>query len=485
MSEATLINRNSIFSLLSAMTRMFSNMLLFIGIARFYGPEGFGQFTIAHTYLTLFYIVADFGFDLLLTTEVARSRDRSVEFIQRFLPVKMIFALGSIVVMSIIAIASHFSEATKTLMFFLSISIIGNALTSFFFALFKGHEKLYEETRTTFFQNLFLLCSIAILGLLHVQLIYIAAAFVLSRLLGVFLIFPKMRNIVVLDSIKMTFSGWQSTFKKGLPFGIHLLFGTLFFQLDTILLAYWRTDQAVGQYQAVMKLIVLILVVPDVIINALLPVLVRLHSENKMRWLQMNKLLEKTLLFIGLPFAIILFVYADQIITIVYGSKGFSESIPVMRIFALILLVRYSVETFALMLTTSHRQTERMTIVIGVTVLNFILNAYAIPKFGILGAAIVSLITNVAAGTFYLFAAKKGNFLIGQLIDFRMVVLFIITLLITLGVWYNARGIFSIGLIFIFLIYILFYYFIGYAEEEKSSIYDFRGLWKQILTKSQ
>jgi O-antigen/teichoic acid export membrane protein len=340
MSEATLINRNSIFSLLSAMTRMFSNMLLFIGIARFYGPEGFGQFTIAHTYLTLFYIVADFGFDLLLTTEVARSRDRSVEFIQRFLPVKMIFALGSIVVMSIIAIASHFSEATKTLMFFLSISIIGNALTSFFFALFKGHEKLYEETRTTFFQNLFLLCSIAILGLLHVQLIYIAAAFVLSRLLGVFLIFPKMRNIVVLDSIKMTFSGWQSTFKKGLPFGIHLLFGTLFFQLDTILLAYWRTDQAVGQYQAVMKLIVLILVVPDVIINALLPVLVRLHSENKIRWLQMNKLLEKTFFFIGLPFAIILFVYADQIITIVYGSNGFNESIPVMRIFALILLVR-------------------------------------------------------------------------------------------------------------------------------------------------
>jgi O-antigen/teichoic acid export membrane protein len=126
-----------------------------------------------------------------------------------------------------------------------------------------------------------------------------------------------------------------------------------------------------------------------------------------------------------------------------------------------------------------------MTIVIGVTVLNFILNAYAIPKFGILGAAIVSLITNVAAGTFYLFAAKKGNFLIGQLIDFRMVVLFIITLLITLGVWYNARGMFSIGLIFIFLIYILFYYFIGYAEEEKSSIYDFRGLWKQILAKSQ
>ncbi|MBI4809968.1 MAG: flippase [Ignavibacteriales bacterium] len=462
------------------MTRMFSNMLLFIGIARFYGPEGFGQFTIAHTYLTLFYIVADFGFDLLLTTEVARSRDRSVEFVRRFLPIKMIFALGSIAVMSIIAIVSHFSEATKTLMFFLSISIVGNALTSFFFSLFKGHEQLYEETRTTFFQNLFLLCSIAILGLLHVQLIYIAVAFVLSRMLGVFLIFPRLRKIVVLDSIKMTFSGWQSTFKKGLPFGIHLLFGTLFFQLDTLLLAYWLGDRAVGQYQAVMKLIVLILVVPEVLINALLPVLVRLHSEDKVRWLQMNKLLEKTLLFIGFPFAIILFVYADQIITIVYGSNGYSESIPVMRIFALILLVRYSVETFALMLTTSHRQTERMTIVIGVTVLNFILNAYAIPQFGIVGAAIVSLITNLTAGTLYLFIAKKGNFEMGRLIDFRMVILFILTLLISLGLWYNARGVFSIGIIFIFLVYILFYYFIGYAREEKTSIYDFQGLWKRI-----
>ncbi|MBU1298287.1 MAG: oligosaccharide flippase family protein, partial [Bacteroidetes bacterium] len=68
------IRHNSFFSFLSSFTRLLTNFLFFIGIARFYGAEIFGSFTAAHTLSLLFLYLADFGLDLMLTTQVARSK---------------------------------------------------------------------------------------------------------------------------------------------------------------------------------------------------------------------------------------------------------------------------------------------------------------------------------------------------------------------------------------------------------------------------
>ncbi|MDI6802578.1 MAG: flippase [Bacteroidota bacterium] len=476
MDSALRIKRNSFFSFLSSFVRLFTNFLLFVGIARIYGPEAFGQYTIAHTYLILFYIFADFGFDLLLTTEIARSPDCTSELVQRFLPLKMIFALGSIVLMTLIAAISNFSPPTQLLMMVLSISIIGNSVTSFFFALFKGHEILFEETRTSFFQNIFLLIGLFILGLLHVPLIYIALLFACSKLIGVILIVPRTSKIAKLDTFKISFTGWRKTFKQGLPFGIHLLFGTLYFQLDTILLAYWKDDISVGFYQPGMKLIVLILVIPDVLISALLPTLVRLHSENRERWIRLNTLLGKTLMFIGLPFSVSLFVYADEIIRLVYGSGNFIESIPILRIFAFILFIRFASETFALILTTSKQQTIRMYIVVAVTFMNFLLNAYAIPKYGIQGAALVSLITNAVAGILYIIAVSVKSFGPIFLFGIRQILVTGITIIMVIS--FIALGIHSLvlGLIIMMISYVLIVYFIGYSIEDRSLLFAFKKI---------
>lgn len=474
MDSAHRIKRNSFFSFLSSFIRLFTNFLLFVGIARIYGPEAFGQYTIAHTYLILFYILADFGFDLLLTTEIARSPDCTRELVQRFLPLKMIFALGSIVLMLLIAVISNFTPPTQLLMMVLSISIIGNSVTSFFFALFKGHEILYEETRASFLQNIFLLIGLFILGLLQVPLIYIALLFACSKLIGVLLIVPRTSKFVKLHPFKISLAGWRKTFKQGLPFGIHLLFGTLYFQLDTILLAYWKDDISVGFYQAGMKLIVLILVIPEVLINTLLPTLVRLHSENRERWIRLNTLLGKTLIFIGLPFSILLFVYANEIIRFVYGSGSFTESVPIVRIFAFILFVRFAAETFALILTTSQQHTTRMYIVVAVTFMNLLLNAYAIPKFGIKGAAVVSLITNAVAGILYIVAVSVQSFIPIFLFGIRQLLVTGITIIMAIS--FIALGIHSlvIGSIIMMISYLFIVYFIGYSIEDRSLLFAFK-----------
>ena len=104
----------------------------------------------------------------------------------------------------------------------------------------------------------------------------------------------------------------------------------------------------------------------------------------------------------SIPLSIILFTFSDYIINLIYPINEYSDAIPILRIFAIILFFRFAVESFALMLTTSNRQNIRMIVVILGTILNLCLNYFAIPKYGPFGAAVISLITNVLIGIGYI-----------------------------------------------------------------------------------
>ncbi|PKL83320.1 MAG: hypothetical protein CVV24_05470, partial [Ignavibacteriae bacterium HGW-Ignavibacteriae-3] len=74
---------------------------------------------------------------------------------------------------------------------------------------------------------------------------------------------------------------------------------------------------------------------------------------------------------------------------------------------ALTLIVRFSLESYALLLTTSDRLNVRLYTVIFATLLNLSLNFFLIPAYGAFGAAIVSLVTNIFVGVVYYAANLK------------------------------------------------------------------------------
>ncbi|MBS4027436.1 MAG: flippase [Ignavibacteriales bacterium] len=474
MGTASRIRWNSLFSFLSQVIRLGTNMIMFIGIARFYGAEAFGQFTTAHTFTSLFFIVADFGFDLLLSTEVARNQTRAKEILERYLPLKLVFTFTAVVLMSTLAFFGSQSESTKMLMYIFSLGIIGNSLANFFFALMKGYEQLQHETKISFFQNLLLLVVLLTLGLLHTPIVYVAIAFVVSRFAGLVLIYFSSIRVLKFPSISFSLEHWKETLVQCLPFGFNLLFGTLYFQLDTILLSYWKGDYEVGIYQAAMKLLVLVLIIPEVIINAMLPVLSRFHSEDEGKWLHLGKLLHKTLFYTVMPIAMIFFLYTERIIEIVYGVEKFKESIPILRLFSVCLLIRFFNATVTVMLTTSRRQSVLMMISIGLTILNIGFNVFAIPLYGTIGAAYVSLITTVIAGIPTYIIAKKYFWKI--LFDTRLMVTFVLIGVTTFALWsIKEFSMFPISVFAMIIGYLVLVYFGGYSVEERKLVFAIKS----------
>jgi len=407
MSQVSRLKRNSLFALLSHLVRLATNFLLFVGVARLYGVETFGQFTTAHTFATIFLLLADFGFDSLLQTHIAKQRATAPALARKCFTLKLLFASLAFIAMLGLPFLYEFTPQTALLVRIFSLFVFVGSFNNFFFALFKGFEEFQHETKISFATNTLLLLLLIVLGLLRAPIAVVALAFVGTRVLGTVAASVVGRRLTGWPVMRLDFTGLRTLWPTVIVFGLQFIFGALYFQLDTVLLALWRGDHDVGIYQSVFKLAVLALIIPDIAVNTLMPVLSRLHGEGDLRWAEFGKLLHKTLLLIGLPVAVVLFVYADQIVILLYGAGEFEGAIPILRVFALTVLVRFAVEPYALMLTTSHRQRVRMLIVMGGTAANVALNALAIPAYGPFGAGMVSLVTNVLVGAGFVLASRQ------------------------------------------------------------------------------
>ena len=86
----------------------------------------------------------------------------------------------------------------------------------------------------------------------------------MTRVLGLALSIRVASSVLTDHWFHFNLEGWKEARKKVLVFGAHTLFGILYFQIDTILLAFWKGDQDVGIYQAVFRIIVLTLVIVDI-----------------------------------------------------------------------------------------------------------------------------------------------------------------------------------------------------------------------------
>ena len=422
----------------------------------------------------MFLLFADYGFDLLLVTEVARQRTHKVHLANRYLSLKIITAICSAFAMMLFGLTSSMDVQIKIMTVIFAFYVLCTSLQTLFFSLFKGLEQLNHETRILFVTNLIALLLLVIIGYSHAPIIYFAVLMVVTRVVGLIMVICTATLLLGKHWFKFSLVGWREIWKKVAVFGSYVILGVLYFQMDTILLAFWKGDQAVGIYQSVFRIILLLLVIVDVGISVLMPALARYYSEGSKLWNQVGNLLYRTLFLIALPITMILFVYAEQVIIILYGKDKFIEAVPILRIFSLIGFIRFAAEPFGLMLTTGQRQTTRMVIIAIAAITNLSLNMHFIPIDGPIGAAKVSLITNSMVAVLYI--ATTRPFLGSWLLDIATVVPFIVTIILSSILWYFKNiSLWYIGIPAIMICLVVNYWF-GYTSNERKMLFTFNTL---------
>lgn len=378
---------------------IFSFLALLI-LAQTLGAFYYGEYTKATTYIIFFYMMIDFGINAIYLREAG---DKAKTNFPMLLGLRI--CLGA--VLAAIAISGMFilktanpqgfSDLVFTASIIGALSIIGYGINMSAVAVFQ-HQKRYDKVVVG--QSAAALAGLVLLIIFYRQIsqnpntgvLLAAVILVTSSIVNIltFLFFLKKNRIPVLPKSDLIF--WKHILLSSVPFGLTLIFNIIYFRIDTLILAVYKSSFEVGTYGLAYKFFELALTLPAFLMNSLYPDLLLNKQNRDILWKNMEQIF-KTLFFLSVPLTVAIWILAPLISTI---KTDFADSVGVLRILSLSLPVFYLTGPLMWYFVIMKKQQKLVIIYFFSAIFNLMLNLILIPKYGAIGAAVTTCITELS-----------------------------------------------------------------------------------------
>ncbi|MBT7903306.1 flippase [Candidatus Woesearchaeota archaeon] len=301
--------------------------------------------------------------------------------------------------------------AAKSLVIILTLSFLISTLDSIIIVTFQSFQKIFLFALFPLIKSILFL----ILTFIFVKLGYGAfgagMGFFCSSLITSMLFLPKFLKITFykINLAKLTFDA--QIIKKLVLFGFPLLLSTTGYLIlnytDTLLLTHFKTLTEVGLYNVALPAASLILYLGTSISSIVFPLTSELCAKKNKRTLITGiQLLHRFLLIVIVPVALIIFSFSDLVLSLLFGEKYILAQ-NILKILVIgtacftITHVNFS------MVSGIGKPKIIAKIVLGVALLNIILNIILIPLIGVVGAAISTSISQIIMLILSILALKQ------------------------------------------------------------------------------
>ena len=187
---------------------------------------------------------------------------------------------------------------------------------------------------------------------------------------------------------------WVSV-KNGMPLFLVGVLGSLYFRIDSLMIKYFLGFDWLGAYSAAYRLLDASSVFTGIIGGSIFPVLVSTQVGSK-EWL--SAILTKNIKYVsvvGIFVTAVLLTMHDQVIVFLYGSQFLAARrvLPFLAPTIVFLFLNY---VLGQQLIASHRERYVVKVLVVLSIINILLNWYMIPAYGIIGAALSTLVCEIA-----------------------------------------------------------------------------------------
>lgn len=374
-------------------------------------------------------------------------------------------------------------SGSETLVYIFCLFLILSGFLNGINQIFTGLQKAFYFSTINTMKNLLILTfslTALIFGSVNVNTygqIWLLA-YGLTAALYLFLLWTKHKFLTANKLIK-SFDFLKSLSAYAIPAFFTTFIYSLIQSSDIFFLTLFRGVVEVGVYNVIVPIASIAIIFLSPLHNILLPLTSYLMEGEKKRLGQLLTKIYKIIPFIGLYFGLFIILFPSAIISFIFGDKWLSLSgfpLSILTFGYIFLLMGNLLGTIALGL---GRIKERLRILSIIGVINIILDAFFIWKFGILGSVIIdSLIAVVLVITFTIIIKRWVEFSIPYQYYFK-ILLICLTIFAVVRIT-KIEPINIIELIAYGLIYSLLFLLIGYLLK----IYD-KSLIAIVFSKSK
>lgn len=410
MQLARTVVRNSTVTMAAQIVIKLLSFAFSVLIVRSLGASSYGQYTAVAAFGSMFLFIGDLGLSPYLVREVARRRDRPDGPAQvRRLYGTVLWLKGALTLAGVGAmlVAAWLTGRPLVMIGALALNAVGMllyALQGTSDAVLAGYERLDLSAGAKIaYQVAFVALGalVLFLGLGYYGLIYATLAAI------VLLTFLCWRATASLGArpARPEAARWPSLVHGALPFGVVAFALGLSYRFDSVLLNIFHGDAATGYYNAAYNLVFSTAFFSNAINTSLYPSLSRQAANDPAALPVLYGRIIRYLLVIGLPIAVGASALAGRLIPFLFGAE-YEPSITALRlvIWAVPLMYLSEFLGYAAIIGGSERRVARSVLVS--TGLNVALNLALVPRYGLLAAAVMTVVTELVLVGQYLWILR-------------------------------------------------------------------------------
>ena len=451
---------------------LLSSILIFVGrliIIRYWSQSDYGVFSLALVILTIITIVASLGMKEGVIRSIAYNRGKKdYKKIPELISTSILLSIVTSIFLGIFLF--FFSEPMANNIFHDSALVTPLKVFAFgvpfltlidiIVSIFRGFNQVKP---TVYFQYILinLLFPIFLLvvvffdkSAVNIYYSYIASSIVVSILMLIYVY--KYTTPSEVFSVKSAIS---TTGRKLLSFSLPLLGSTMFFIIviwtDTLVLGAFKSSSEVGLYNAASPLAQFLSFPLGSIGFIFMPVLSELYARKRLNEIRRNfSMITKWLSLITLPLFLIFFLYADTIVTYLFGQE-YLLSANALRILSFGYMIHNISGPNSSALIGIGENRFIMYNSFAIAILNIILNIILIPPYGIEGAATASAIALFAIN--FIKCLKIYKKIGASPLSRNLIIPSIISILIIFLCYYLFNSYFTLNFWLVILILVFFY----------------------------
>lgn len=377
-------------------------LITFPYLVRVLGIEQFGLFAFVMAVVNYGVIITDYGFDLSATKHISthsHRREKINEVFSSVIMIKSMMAFLFLIFMSLLILSVEKFSNDASLYFLAFGLVVGQVLFPTWF--FQGIEKMRYITILNAVSKIIFTIAIFVF-VHHPEDLFLVFVFnsVGAIIAGVLAYNVAHRKFNVLFS-------WQSSntlmfyLKDAWYIFTSRVAVQLYQSINIIILGFFVSNTIVGYYAIVEKIVRAIGSIMISLTRALYPYLNKIYDGSVALFYKRNIQLSFVILTLMLPVAAIVYIFTEEILSLVMGMTPPTLVVTLLHIFSPLLALYLYGNQFTNMLVILNEKKLLNNIVLSAGVLNVILAPFVIYEYEVLGLVWLNLFIAL-----YIYATK-------------------------------------------------------------------------------
>lgn len=391
------IMSNLIWATAGKFTTMLSGLVIGILVARYLGPEQFGLMNWVISFVFLFQTISVFGLDLIETREEAANPKDYNTIIGTAFGIRCILSLVSIVLcLGMCFIMGKDAETTLFVAIY-SISVIANTFSvirNYFFAIVQNKKVVISEISRTIIGMVIKV----ILLYFHASLVWFVTATMLDMVL------LASGYIVSYHSEVGRIRQWcfskdyaRFLIKESAPLLLCHAAVMVYQRIDQVMIGEMIDDANVGYFSVATRFVEILIFIPMILAQTISPVLTKIRTQSEQEYIRKSQQFMNMSLWVSMLAAATTSAISYWLVLYLFG-EAYLPAVIILQIMSFKVASLALSNTAGSMLVIEGLQKYAIWRDVLGCVVCVALNWYLLPRYGVVAAAIISIISNITAG---------------------------------------------------------------------------------------